>query len=185
MVPGRAHWLYRRWSFTLIYERGKTWKSPTDLFPTEGGFSQFPTLNIGRDFSWPAWKRDLDLQENPRWNTSPDKIFIRKQWQFLLNSKTLVAPEAGSYKAIKCGTGHFIREGGFRRHVGKISLSMAPSPFITVRLSDYNVIPSPPMLLRLSDIVICHIYLPASLSTDDQVWLSWLTQCFQIFVTIP
>ena len=101
----------------------------------------------------------------------PGKIFIRKQWQFLLNSKTLVAPEAGSYKAIKCGTGHFIREGGFCRHVGKISLSMAPSPFITVRLSDYNVIPSPPMLLRLSDIVICHISLPASLSTDDQVMI--------------
>ena len=31
----------RRWRFTLIYGRGKTWKSLTDLFPAEGGFSQF------------------------------------------------------------------------------------------------------------------------------------------------
>ena len=49
--------------------------------------------------------------------------------------------------------------------------------FITVRLSD-NVIPPPTMLLRLSDIVICHIF-----SADDQVTI--VIQCSQIFVTIP
>ena len=33
-----------------------------DLFPLGDLLNFHPTLNIGRDFSWPAWKRDLDLE---------------------------------------------------------------------------------------------------------------------------
>ena len=49
MVPSRAH--VRRWSFTLIYEKGKTGKSLTDLFPVED------FLNFPPGFHFEYWSR--------------------------------------------------------------------------------------------------------------------------------
>ena len=111
-----------------------------DLFPLGDLLNFHPTLNIGRDFSRPAWRCDLNREDLEMKKIPPGE---NQQWhsgEILLDLRTLAGPEAGSYKVIKCGSGHFIRR-GFPRHVGKISLSIAPSPFITLELLD-DVIPT-------------------------------------------